>query len=262
MLWRILTSIIVLFWAVMTGLLLRDTYFPAESQFADVPPRYVFDLFLREAATFNNTLLLFHDKEKLGYADVHIRRMDDHQEIPVYGVAARGRVQPPDKPGRGTNWRFAGELVSGTRWRSLNVNMTMPEQKWTAEVTWKEGQTIPQVEVKQRDEMVLDSQMLQMMMAVQGGGGAGNQLSWLAQAGHATSAGEIGGMQLKAREGVMELAGKQRKCFIVSLQLLNTYQIAAYFTEVGELARVDLPEGYQLLEPLMHGLEPGLNNQP
>lgn len=261
MLWRILTSVVVLFWAIMTGLLLRDTYFPAESRFADVPPKYVFELFLREAATFNNTLLLYHEKEQLGRADVHIRKVDGNPEAPVYEVVANGSVQPSDKPGKITNWTFAGELVSGTRWRSLKVRMTMPEH-WTADVTWKEGQAIPQVEVKQRNEMVLDSQMLQMMMAVQGGGGAGNQLSWLAQAGHATSAGEIGGMQLKAREGVMELAGKQRKCFIVSLQLLNTYEIAAYFTEVGELARIDLPEGYQLLEPLMHGLEPGLSNRP
>ena len=48
MFWRFLTAIIIVFWAVMTGLMIRDVYFPDHSRFAVVPVSMVFDLFLSE----------------------------------------------------------------------------------------------------------------------------------------------------------------------------------------------------------------------
>ena len=53
----------------------------------------------------------------------------------------------------------------------------------------------------------------------------------------------------------MDLAGKTRKCYIVTATLLGMYEVLVYFTEVGELARIELPQGYRLIEPMMHGLE-------
>jgi hypothetical protein len=42
------------------------------------------------------------------------------------------------------------------------------------------------------------------------------------------------------------------------MKVFETYDVQALFTEVGELARVDLPHGFSLKEPLIHGLEPDL----
>jgi hypothetical protein len=261
MLWRILTVVVVLFWALMTGLLLRDTYFPDASRFAEVPPKYVFDLFLKEAASFHNTLNLYHEKEKIGDANFQVRREADVAgQPPVYTVMVTGSVQPKSSPhDKRVTWRLSGELFNGVRWRSLQVHSNMPLQRLTADIAWKEGDALPNVEVRRGSSVVLDSQMLQAMMALQSGGGGGD-FSWLAQAGKSGTADQISGMQLRAREGVIDLAGRQRKCYIIQLTFMGSYEIRAFFTEVGELARVDLPEGYQLLEPLMHGLEAGLNN--
>ena len=66
-----------------------------------------------------------------------------------------------------------------------------------------------------------------------------------------------GATQLQAREGVMTLAGRERKCFVLTLPILGSQELKMIFTEAGELARIDLPEGYSLLEPMIYGLQDG-----
>ena len=64
MIWRVAAVLVVLFWAVMSGLLVRDVYFPEASRFAAVPPRMVIDLFLRQSEVFGSTLHLHHHRER------------------------------------------------------------------------------------------------------------------------------------------------------------------------------------------------------
>ncbi|MDB6004329.1 MAG: hypothetical protein JWR15_1316, partial [Prosthecobacter sp.] len=66
MIWRAAAVLAVFFWAVMSGLLVRDIYFPEASRFAIVPPKMVMDLFLRQSETFGTTLHLYHQREKMG----------------------------------------------------------------------------------------------------------------------------------------------------------------------------------------------------
>ena len=61
--------------------------------------------------------------------------------------------------------------------------------------------------------------------------------------------------KLQAREGMMMLAGRQRKCFVLTLPIMGMYEVKMIFTEAGELARIDLPDDYVLLEPTIHGLQ-------
>ena len=70
--WKTIRILGALFWAVMTGLLIRDTYFPEESRFAEVPPAFVLDLFLQHRDV-PNTLLLYKGEKKLGHALIGVR---------------------------------------------------------------------------------------------------------------------------------------------------------------------------------------------
>ena len=36
---------------------------------------------------------------------------------------------------------------------------------------------------------------------------------------------------------------------------MGMYEVKMIFTEAGELARIDLPDDYVLLEPTIHGLQ-------
>jgi hypothetical protein len=57
----------------------------------------------------------------------------------------------------------------------------------------------------------------------------------------------------------MELAGKRRRCYFVTLSPMQGMEMRIYFTEIGELARIELPQGYRLIEPMVHGLDPSMN---
>ena len=261
MLWRILSAVIVLFWAVMTGLIIRDTYFPDHSRFAVVPPRFVFDLFLSEAAALNNTLHLYHDQEKVGHTTFSIRRLEEGKEVPIYALQATGTMRMPgaEEGDNDVTFRLVGELAEAERWQSFDLEVKSMTADVYATIVWKEGEKLPKVEVKQAGKVVMNTQFLQTMMTMKGAlagvmGGRSDLLAQLTQVQAESKA-----LPLTAREGVMVLAGKQRHCYIVTLKLLQKEEVRIFFTEVGELARVEFPQGYRFVEPMMHGLERGMN---
>lgn len=259
--WRTISAIIVLFWAVMTGLVIRDAYFPDSSRFAVVPPRLVFDLFLAEAGAFNNQLHLYHDQDKIGHAHFAINRRSDEQGLPVYALLASGSFAPPAEKGPApvTAYHLSAELENGERWRSFQLQTKTSATDTTGTVHWKRGDAFPQIEVTRGGEVILNSATVQAMMALRGGLGSGGQFPFLSQLGASGAADPGATVRVQAREGLMELAGKTRRCNVITAGLADTYEVRFYFTEVGELARIEMPGGYRFIEPLMHGLEPGLN---
>lgn len=266
MVWRIVSAVIVLFWVVMTGLVIRDAYFPDQSRFTVVPVRFVFDLFLSEAAAFNNALHLYHDDERIGYTSFNIRRENKTEEPPVYAVQASGALTLP-LPATGqtqpedVSFRIAGVLKDGEQWKSLELEIKTYISEVFATIAWKEGDEMPAVEIKKGGQVMMNTQLLKTMLAMKNGGLGGlpglGGMDLLARLPELQKGG--GNLPLEAREGVMDLAGKQRRCYIVSMKVLQTEEIRMYFTEIGELARIELPQGYRFVEPMMHGLEKDIN---
>lgn len=258
MFWRLTTAMIVLFWAVMSGLVIRDTYFPDHSRFAEVPVRFVFDLFLSEAAAFNNTLHLYQGQEKIGHTTFALRRTDGktEEQEPVYAIVANGSLTVPGTAEKTEfGFRLNGELMGGEKWQKFEIQINAPQSETEAVIAWKDGDKLPQMEVKKGGKVIMNSAMAQTMMDSPAVSGLITQLL------PANSLSRATGMCLHAREGRLELAAKQRRCYIITCTLMQDYEAQFYFTEIGELARVDLPGGYRLLEPMLHGLEKGLTTE-
>jgi hypothetical protein len=252
MFWRLISAVIALFWAVMTGFIIRDTYFPDHSRFAEIPVSFVFDLFLEEAAAFNNTLHLFQGQQKMGHATFVLRHQDGNEE-PVYALAANGSISMPGlKKEADVGFRLMGELMAAERWRQFSIHITSPETDTEADISWKHGDHLPQMEVKKGGKMVMNTEIAKGMLESPAASG------WISQMLPAGSLPQAATMRLQAMEGRMVLAGKHRRCYIVTASLMQGYEAKLFFTEIGELARVELPGGYRLIEPMMHGLEPGM----
>lgn len=245
MFWRIISALIVGFWAVMAGLLVRDTYFPEESRFAAVPPRRVLDLFLNHHRLLS-TLHLFHEKDRVGHASFSVRLREREPEAPpTYDLQATGLIEGNAwTAGAGNiSWQMALDLIEGERPVALTLRVNLDASRTSVLVLWKEGDTRPFFEVRKNGVLAADSSSMAAMMPMLGALGG-------LPAG--TSA-----VSVTAREGLMELAGRQRRCYVLRLSMTEAYQIKAIFTQAGELARVDLPQGFHLLEPMMHGLGDG-----
>lgn len=265
MFWRIISALGILFWAVMAGLLIRDTYFPEESRFAEVPPQFVLDLFLnhRDAAT---TLLLYRGEEKLGHSTVIARKQPgtENQSV-VHDLQASGIVQGKAFGAAGSDltWRLVGELDDGREWRSMIFQTGWRPGEGpdgsrdgvAATVVWKRGGEAPSFEVRQGGRVIMDNAKADSMLK-----GGALPLSGLIGSSLSRGGALTNMAQVKAREGAMMLAGKRRKCYILQMQFMGLYEIKMLFTEAGELARIDLPQGYHLLEPTIHGLGASLAN--
>ena len=257
MFWRIITSVILLFWAVMTGLIIRDSYFPDHSRFAEVPVRMVFDLFLTEASGFNNTLDLYHDKVKLGHTTFTIRKTNENYQMPLYGLLVNGTFEIPIEKGSvPANFNLMGELLEAERWRSFKLDFKAPALEIEAFVSWRQGEQLPDISVKKSGNIIMNTEMAKAMIGMKEA--MGGSSDWLLKMLPMGPLPEASAFTLKAREGQMELAGKKRRCYIVQLALMPGYEMKMFFSELGELARIELPQGYRLIEPMMHGLEPGL----
>jgi hypothetical protein len=259
MIWRVAAVLAVIFWAVMSGLLVRDIYFPEESRFAIVPPRMVMDLFLRQSESFGSTLHLYHQREKVGHANLQVnRRIKPNQEV-AYDIIAHGSVEQEAEGGQARSimaaWSLGCTLVDAERWQFLSIKANFPQRDASMHLSWNDTQSSPEVQVKQGERVVMNSQDVKLIMGM--GAGQDSALAMLALMGGGlpkTSA-QAETMKLQAREGMMVLAGRQRKCFVLTLPILGMHEVKIIFTEAGELARIDLPDDYVLLEPTIHGLQ-------
>ncbi len=257
MLWRIFTAIILIFWAVMTGLIIRDSYYPDHSRFAEVPVRMVFDLFLTEAAVFNNTLDIYRDKVKIGHTTFTIKKLNKDEMESSYAVLVNCSVLiPTEAVSVQANFNLVAELAEAECWRSFKLDFKAPSAQTEAVISWKQGDALPEVDVKKGGQVVMNTEMAKAMIGMKESLSGGSE--WLSQMLPAGAMPDVTSFKLKAREGQMDLAGKRRRCYVVELPIMPGNELKMYFSELGELARVELPQGYRLIEPMMHGLEPGL----
>jgi len=257
MLWRVVTAVFLLFWAVMTGLLLRNVYFPDHSTLAEVPPRLVFDLFLNQAVTHSNTLHVYHHQEKLGHASFHVVKSggEGDDALPLYRMTVSGGIDAVAGEGQRvtSGWRLETDLRDGEALEGLRLDLTSTATNHTVMLRWKVGEKLPQLEVRQGNQVVMDTKGALALA------GMGEQMGLFSgMLGLSGKEGQEPQLRMTAREGLMDLAGRSRRCYVIRITAYDLYEVQAIFTEVGELARVDLPQGFCLREPLIHGLEPDL----
>lgn len=262
MFWRLVSIVGILFWAVMAGLLVRDTYFPEESRFAEVPPKMVLDMFLTHRGS-TSSMLLYRDDTKLGHANVSVGKESAQPgQAPFFRLRGSGLIDGEmlSRPGSSLSWLLESELGEDSTWRRLQFQSRLvPPGKSAVDghdtvvlMSWQAGDAIPFFEVREGSRTIVDSKIASALIQ-NGTIPLGGLLSSSAASANPNAPGFA---QVSAREGLMRLAGKRRKCYVLAVQLAGIYEIKALFTEAGELASIELPQGYRLLDPGIHELAP------
>lgn len=257
MLTRVFMVFVLAFWLVMTALLIRYTYYPEGSQFAEVPPRVVLKLFLDQGSK-NNTMHIYHFDKKIGHASVDSRslRFVDGQRgqprghaLRISGLLEKGTVKSvPDV----INWWLEIRLKNLEEMASLRGHIRMHGSGATLDFVWNAGERAPKVTLSNRGDPSADTQMMQLLLNQALGGSAEGMLAsqGIVAPGGAPQA------EIKTREGKMNLGGQRRNGYTLEIGALDRFRLKAFFTEAGELAIVTLPDGYRLIEPVIHGLAP------
>lgn len=246
---RLFAATLWAFWALMTGWLVRDTYFPPAESHQEIPPGQVFDRFLEQADAFNTTLQIYQGQDVAGHAVVSVQSREQNGEA-RHALVATGTVAPPDlRLVSGTapaelSFRLGMTFAAGGAWRAFDLDARAPEVGLRARILWQAGQELPEIDIRQNGAVVLDSNKLQALMA------AGGAALPAGLEDHLKSDPPM----LRAVAGDMELAGKRRPGLRLSLDLPGIGPALAWFTGDGLLVRAEFPGGYRLVEPLIHGL--------
>lgn len=253
---RIVTLSVLGFWALMTLLLVRMIYFPDHSRYVEVPPRVVLRGFL-DGGTTNNTLHIYRKDQKVGHASVTARRVwtngVNQYRVHFSGVLDKGVLEVEEGQ---VNWRLEIALDNLDTWSGAKGQIRLGESSTVLDFEWVKNERVPRFTLKQKGMVVADDVSIQPMLSAfmgpQGGvsGAVPEGLGLPPNADVATM------IRVKALEGLMELAGQQRHAYLLEFIAMDHWKAKAFFTDAGELALMDLPEGWRLVEPVIYGLVP------
>ena len=249
MLGRLLTALITLFWLIMTVLLVRVAYYPEGSRFAMLPPEAVLRMFLERGAS-GKQLHLYRGESKVGHLAFDLRRASGSPGSSSYtllfsGMMERGALRDDSAS---MNWRLNLGLQDARNWTGASGQLRWPSLGEVLDFNWRQGSPTPEFTFRRRGGVEVDDRLLQPLLGqIRAGGALGG-----------SEAGAMDGdfLKISAREGVTRIAGQRRKGYMVEFSVMGRYRATAVFTEEGDLALIEFPEGYRALEPYIHGLVP------
>jgi len=253
--WRIAIIAIIFFWLGMNALLIRRTYFPDNGGQQEVRPSLVLQRFAQHTDYINN-LNLMRGKEKFGHATISAKLwLEDTTNTPRgYEINAGGMILGKlwEQPQLHTSWSLTGRIDEAQVWHKLDLRIRTPES--SVVLMWEKDKPEPKIEVMRGGKVVMDTAAVmaqaKFMAGMPGLGSiAGMGFDFKSKDLSAETA-----VTVKATEGLVDLAGQNRRGFQLQFELMKILKATAFFTEAGELARVDLPNQMQLLDPIIFGL--------
>lgn len=258
MIWRAVAAFAILFWAVMTGLLISDVYFSDDPRFAGVPTSFILERFLQQAEADVNTFHLYHGADRIGHANLTVGSSRFSDGAVRYHWLVRGVVERLQAKSErfDITWEFTGLSNRLGEFSRMEFTASMAKQEASVNVQWSTGDKFPSVKVTRGGVGLVDTQNSGLLMAL---GFAGMDMKgdrdWRQIVGtlHGNSSGG-GEFHFTAFEDEVVLKGRKRRCFRVTAPLPGGQMLGMVFAETGELARIDLPQDYRLIEPMIHGV--------
>jgi hypothetical protein len=258
MMWKAISLLIACFWALMTALLIRNTYFPDHSGLTEVPLQLVLERFVNQTSS-NGLLHLYQDQTRIGHMNIYTTKgRSKLQEGALYRFIISGSVDDMEqktKPQMALSWRVELELRDAEFPEKLRAEVLLPATEHGITVNWDEGDKLPAIEVKESGKVIMNTESITKLAALTPAMGL---LKSMMESRGQSADKAASSLQITSVEGRIELAGRVRTCHVVTFKALEKLRVQMVFTEAGELAMVDLPEGFRLLDPFIYGLEPAL----
>ncbi|MGK0189871.1 MAG: hypothetical protein ACI9R3_005690 [Verrucomicrobiales bacterium] len=250
MYFKLLSSIIIAFWLVTTGLLIQMIYFPEGSQFSEVPPSQVIDSFLARGEA--EDMDIFSGKRVVGALRVVPRLKDKDKETGRIRLAMKGSI---DVEIGGVQGKI--DLLSNLWMRrsgavdSFSLELGMKEMGVTCEFSQKKDDDTVHYLVKRGDTVMLDSDsadasleqqvQAQMLMRLWG-----IDIAKLQQQIKSEGA-DPEGSKMEARRGMINVEGTRLKGYTLLIKALGEGEIKFFFSEAGELLKMDSFLNYRMV---------------
>lgn len=243
--YRFIGPAILIFWAVMTFLLVRTVYFPEFNRLPKVDPRHVLDLFFdHEEVT---ELFVYRDDEVVGNIMLTSRDGGRDDGSVKLAFTAGGAIEMPHLPRQRLHWR--GWLNIGPaperKIKGLDLRVRFTEPALTAALRIDPATLGFEYEISQDGQVVSSSkdpqaqlQVVQMKMML-----AAWNIDLDAKAKQPP--------KWEARQGYVEISGHRTGAYFVVMEIPGSGTTKMTFTEAGEMIAVETSLGYELLSAVM-----------
>lgn len=266
MLWKSVSALIVIFWLVMTSLLVKHSYFSDEALAKQVPVSTVLDRMARhqEAAGGSDTMQLLYQNEHAGDVAVGVVHRPAEAGKPSTGFSwhAGGRVT--GKPlgldiATAATWTFDADQTEAQSFERMHIGVVATHTKTAVSIDWKLGDEMPKIEVTREGELVMDTKAVMSEAKKQQGGGGLNL-------GGLTSMmpGFLGSQKLslehlvmmQAKDELIKVGDRRLRGSTITLSVFGLMQTKMRVTEGGEIAEIEMPNRWRALALLVLGLDP------
>jgi hypothetical protein len=254
--WRLITLLILSFWGVMTWLLVDKVYLSA-GQRVVVPMNLILDR-ATEAATQGEMMDLLQEKVVRGRASVRVQKWLGSDQHPAQGylIDSTGNLDG-DAEGKlpSLNWHITGKMDRQHEWHAAVLRLRLLDQDASVMVDWNRERAKPIIEVRKQGQVIMDMAAIEQQLALMKQFPALSSIPGMELLTKADQAGAGAPVEITSTTGLYRLAGEARDGFYITASALGLYRTDVLFTESGELARIDLPSGWQLTNPLLGALQ-------
>jgi hypothetical protein len=255
MYFKIISTIVISFWLITTGLLIQMIYYPEESKFSEVPPSQVLDLFVSAGL---EQMDIFGGKDLVGRLTVipslkkDLRYEDDpdHPKVVLLKMAGDIDVEIGQLEGKvkltSELWMERdGEVIS------YAIELGMKELGITCELSQNGGDETIQYLVKSGNAVLLDSssasssidQQIQAQLLLRAWGIDLAKIQEQAKA-EASQQEEV---RLLARRGMITVPGTRLNGYILDVKVLGDSGLKFFFSETGQLLTMESFLDYRLV---------------
>ena len=265
MLWKTVTGLIVLFWIVMTTMLVKQSYFPDERTAKVIPVNSVLDhIALHQAmAGGSDTMQLLRGREASGEISVAIsqRLADAKGKRSGFNWHAGGRIANKTADNNSvTNvaWNLEADQKEDQSFERFRVLINSKQTGNHITLEWKLGDEMPKIEVMQNDKLVMDTKGVLEEAKKQGSGG-------LSMGGFsAMMPGFLGSQKIslehfvtmQAREDMVKIGQRKVRGSTLTLSVLGLLQTKIHVTDGGEITEIEMPNQWRALAMQVLGMEP------
>ena len=259
MCFKVISSFVIAFWLITTGLLIQMIYFPEESKLSEVPPTQVLDLFVTSGL---EQMDIFSGKDLVGKLSVFPSLKPD---LRLEDEAIRNRDLP-----KVVLLKMAGDIdveighlegkvkLKSELWMerdgeviSYSIELGMKELGITCELSQNGGDDTIHYLVKNGDAVLLDSssanstidQQIQAQLLMRAWGIDLAKIQEQAKA----EASQEEGARLLARRGMISVPGARLNGYILDVQVLGDAGLKFFFSETGQLLTMESFLDYRLV---------------
>lgn len=256
---RLLTISILSFWFIMTGMLMKSIWFPADSLLAQVQPGAVFQLIAARGEA--SVLDIYDDRKIVGNLNIQTNRFR-HSQRHTIKVRMNGKISLSHPLLAGTNLEImswvdfdhAGEVLA------FDTQLSTGKNAFVLKMSQANRAQAPEIVLTNNQKVVFDSRtqpsdrleanpVIAVLLATVGI--TPKEMEAMRKQAE-TQAAEF---QIEAREGSFDLNGNERQGYILKMGLPGRPGFRLCVENTGEIVRLETPTTFQLITETIRPLD-------